>query len=313
MTTATLPNTGNQDFVQQLRLETAAVRLMHGKFGVRRALSKAQVKQAAETFGAAGEYFSASKKRINTRHTAYKACTKIISQARCYWRTMTVPFPVKGIRLLRRDLLESFDETLCRYRDELLEATKGLQAVYADLRNEAREQLGDLFDPTDYPADIRDAFLLAWDYPSVEPPDHLKQLNPKLYELEQQKVAARLQEAIHLAEEAFAAELNQLVAHLVDRLSGDEDGQPKKFRESAVSNLTEFVARFQEMKVGNNAELDQLVERASQVVAGLDVADLRKDASLRLSIAEQMTKVKESLDGLIVERPIRHVELEDDE
>ena len=45
-----------------------------------------------------------------------------------------------------------------------------------------------------------------------------------------------------LAEEAFTAELAKLVSHLTERLSGQEDGKPKIFRDSAVENLTEFFA-----------------------------------------------------------------------
>lgn len=302
----------DSELTKNLRKETAAVRLMHSKLGVRRALSKAQVKQAAETFGADGSYMSAGKRLINTRHPKFRACTKIISQARCYWRTMTVPFPTKGIRLLRKDLVESFDQTLRKYRDELIEATRDLQEIYGELREEARERLGDLFDAGEYPAAVRDAFAIDWDFPSVEPPDYLKELNPKLYAAEQEKVAARMEEAVRLAEEAFATELHELVAHLVDRLTGDGgDGKPKQLRETAVTNFGEFLERFQSLKVGNNAELDQLVERAAQIVGGVDVADLRKDAGMRRSIAEQMATVKEALDGLVVEKPIRHLELEE--
>lgn len=300
---------GNGEYVQRLRHETAAVRLMHGKFGVRRALSKAQVQDAAETFDADGTYLSATKKLINTKHVAFKACTKIISQARGHWRTMTVPFPVDGIRLIRKDLVESFDQKLTQFRDELEDAAEQLQDVYADLREEARTRLGELFNPADYPSDIGDAFRLDWDYPNVEPPDHLRTLNPRLFEQEQQRAAQRFEEAIRLAEDAFAGELQKLVGHLVECLSGSEDGKPKVFRDSTVSNITEFFTRFKSLRIGDNAELDQLVERAEQIVGGIDVADLRKDGGLRASIATQMQTVQQALDGLVVERPIRAIEL----
>lgn len=310
-----MPPVRDPQFTAQLRRDTAAVRLMHGRLGVRRALSKEQVKHAAESFRADGNYLSAGKKLINTRHPAYRSCTRLVSQARCYWRTMTVPFPVKGIRLLRRDRLEMFDLQMTTYRLELREATQALQDIYAELRAEAQERLGELFNATDYPTDVRDAFSIEWDFPSVEPPDYLQQINPRLYQAEQEKAAARLDEAIRLAEDAFAAELQELVAHLVDRLAGDgtSDGKPKVLRESAVSNLTEFVERFRSMQVGSNAELEALVQQSEQVVGGVDIADLRRDASLRQSIASQMATVREALDGMVVARPSRHLELEDDE
>jgi hypothetical protein len=48
--------------------------------GVRRTLSREQKEEAAEGFGAEGEYLSAAKKLLDTRHEAYKAVTGIRGQ-----------------------------------------------------------------------------------------------------------------------------------------------------------------------------------------------------------------------------------------
>ena len=49
---------------------------------------------------------------------------------------------------------------------------------------------------------------------------------------------------MRLAEETFTAELAKLVSHLTERLSGQDDGKPKVFRDSMIENLTEFFGRF---------------------------------------------------------------------
>ena len=49
-------------------------------------------------------------------------------------------------------------------------------------------------------------------------------------------VAARFDDAVQLAAEAFVAELNRLVEHLLDRLSGQTDGKRKVFCVSAVES-----------------------------------------------------------------------------
>ena len=94
---------------------------------------------------------------------------------------------------------------------------------------------------------------MAWDFPSVEPPDYLRQLSPALYEQERARVAARFDEAVRLAEEAFTAELAKLVSHLTERLTGQDDGKPKVFRDSAVENLNEFFSRFRTLSVHSDA------------------------------------------------------------
>ena len=55
---------------------------------------------------------------------------------------------------------------------------------------------------------------------------------------------SRFAEAVQRAEQAFVEELSKLVAHLTERLSGESDGKPKIFRDSAVTNLADFFERF---------------------------------------------------------------------
>ena len=101
-------------------------------------------------------------------------------------------------------------------------------------------------------------------------------------------MAARFDEAIRLAEEAFTSELAKLVSHLGERLSGQEDGKPKVFRDSAVENLQEFFQRFRSLNVGSSQQLDELVAQAQRVVSGVDPQALRTNVVLRQEVATQL-------------------------
>ena len=141
----------------------------------------------------------------------------------------------------------------------------------------------------------------------MEPPDYLQQLNPALYEEECRRVQSRFDEAIRLAEEAFIGELAKLVSHLTERLSGQEDGKPKIFRDSAVENLTEFFQRFRTLNVRSSEQLDNLVADAQRVIRGVEPQALRDDVSLRQHVATEMSRVQSVLDGLLVDRPRRNI------
>jgi hypothetical protein len=106
---------------------------------------------------------------------------------------------------------------------------------------------------------------VTWDFPSLEVPDYLRQLKPDLDQAECERVAARFDEAVQLAERAFVEELQKLVAHLVERLSGQADGRPKVFRNSAVENLAEFFDRFRQLNVrsGDRTRGNRVVCRRS--------------------------------------------------
>ncbi len=157
---------------------------------------------------------------------------------------------------------------------------------------------------------LRGLFAASWDFPSVEPPAYLQQLSPQLYEQECQRVQARFDEAVQLAEQAFTDELAKLVSHLTERLSGQEDGKPKVFRDSAIENLTEFFERFRHLNVRSNEQLDGLVAQAQRTIRGVEPQQLRDNTSLRQQVATQLAGVQATLDGMLVDRPRRRISAE---
>jgi len=302
--TAVSPSTSPS---QRLRTSSAAVRIAFTWLGTRKTLTTEQKAQAANTFGAEGQFLSAGKKLLDTRHPAFKAVTSVRSRILWLWRGMSLPFPEPGIRLIRQDQIDVFAEQLTGLKEELDEAVSRLDEHYAELKSAARVQLGSLFNPADYPDSLHGMFQVTWDFPSVEPPDYLRQLNPEVYRQECERVTNRFDEAVQLAEAAFVEELQSLVSHLTERLSGQADGKPKVFRDSAIENLTQFFERFRNLNVRSNEQLDNLVSQCQQVVSGVEPQSLRDNQVLRMSVAGELSQVQSVLDDLLVDRPRRNI------
>jgi len=292
---------------ERLRTSMAAVRVSLSWFGTRKTLTREQKSEAADTFGAEGAFLSAGKKLIDTAHPAFKAVTSVRGKILSLWKAESLPFPEPGIRLIRQDRIDSFNNRMQELREELEEAVWRLDEHFAELKSAARDRLGRLFNAADYPESLREMFAVTWDFPSVEPPPYLQQLNPELYQQECQRVQQRFDEAIRLAEEAFTAELAKLVSHLTERLAGQDDGKPKVFRDSMLENLTEFFSRFRQLNVRSNEQLDSLVADAQRIIRGVDPQDLRDNAGLRQHVATEMSRVQSVLDGLLVDRPRRNI------
>ncbi|WP_254508968.1 hypothetical protein [Anatilimnocola floriformis] len=285
----------------------AAVRVMFTWLGSRKTLTQEQKSQAADTFGAERAYLSAGKKLLDTSHPAFKAVTAVRHRALAYWRGVSLPYPESGIRLIRQDDIGAFTVQLTSLKAELDDAVIKLDERYDELRSAARRRLGSLYNAGDYPATLRGWFDVTFDFPSVEPPDYLRQLSPQLYQQEAARVAARFDEAVELAEQAFTEELAKLVSHLTERLGGAEDGKPKVFRDSVVENLREFFERFRHLNIRSNEQLDDLVGQAQRVVRGVEPQQLRDNQALRQQVASQLSGVQSVLDGLLVDRPRRNI------
>jgi hypothetical protein len=292
---------------QRLRATMAATRVSIRWFGTRKTLTPEQKAEAAEPFGAEAQFLSAGKKLLDTSHPAFKAVTAVRNKVVSFWRSLSLPYPEPGIRLIRQDKIDPFAVQLREFQEDLVEAVGNLDQHYSDLRAAARRKLGHLYNPSDYPDSLVGLFAIEFDFPSVEPPVYLQQLNPQLFEEECQRVQERFNEAVRLAEEAFTAELAKLVSHLTERLSGQEDGKPKVFRDSAVANLQDFFQRFRSLNVRSNEQLDALVTDAQRIIRGIEPQELRDNTALRQHVATEMSRVESVLDGLLVDRPRRNI------
>jgi hypothetical protein len=306
ITVSDLPLVGDSP-AERLRRLAAAVRVHFTWWGVHKTLTAQQKEEVGGAYGAEARFLTAGKKIIDVRHLAFRKLTSIRTRVVNYWRGLTLPYTEPGIRLIRQAEIADFVGTMEDFRQGLTEAETELNAVYDSIKSDAGRRLGRLYDPADYPPEVRGLFAVEWDFPSVEPPSYLMRLNPEIYQQEQERVARRFEEAVRLAEQTFIGEFGKLVSHLTERLADDEDGQRRVFRDSAVSNLTAFFARFHQLNVRSNRDLDQLVEQAQQLVRGIEPQELRDNDGLRQHVATQLSQVQSVLDDMLVDRPRRRI------
>jgi hypothetical protein len=125
---------------QRLRTTMAAVRLAFTWLRVRKTLAPEQRTTAARAFHADRELLSASKLILDTKNPTYRAVAAVRSEASSYWRTVTLPFPEAGIRLLPQNSLGIFANTMQTYRERLQEAARKLAGQYDTIKSGAQRR-----------------------------------------------------------------------------------------------------------------------------------------------------------------------------
>lgn len=294
------------DFAQQLREQTAAVRLQRTKFGTSKAYNKEQKERAANVFGAAVEATRGGKRLLNTKHEKYREVTKVLSHATETWVYFTTPYTETGVRLIRRDRVDEFNLAMQRIVGELDQAVAGLNEVYREIVDQARADLGDLYNSADYPETLEGKYSISWDFPNVEPPAYLKDQYPAIYRAEQERIRARFEEAVALAEQSFADEFQQLVGSITTSLLvPDKNGVQRSLQEKSVDNLRAFFDRFKMLNINSNEALDSLIEQAKDAVAGKTAATLNSNILDRYVVGESLRKVQEQVESMFVARPRR--------
>ena len=133
-----------------LRTTMAAMRLSFTWFGTRKTLTQEQKSQAADTFGAEGDFPSAGKKLVDTKHPAFRAVTAVHNRAISLFKGVSLPYSEPGIRLVKQDEIEKINGQMTQLREELDEAVEGLNRHYGELKVAARQRLGSLYNEQDY-------------------------------------------------------------------------------------------------------------------------------------------------------------------
>lgn len=123
---------------QRLRVTMAAVRVSLSWFGTRKTLTAEQKSQAADTFGAESNFLSAGKKLLDTTHPAFKVVTNVKGRIISLWKSISLPYPEPGIRLVRQDDIDDFNTKMESLQQELAIAVQALDRHYYELQSAAR-------------------------------------------------------------------------------------------------------------------------------------------------------------------------------
>ena len=116
----------------------------------------------AQKLGENNEWLRGRKYLINPELLGpIKTC---VHQSRNHINRFALPFPVTSLYLIPKDSITVIDERLQFYKERFFEKVEDFCAIYDAAREEAKQVLGDLFNETDYPEDIRSKFKYEYRY-----------------------------------------------------------------------------------------------------------------------------------------------------
>jgi hypothetical protein len=233
----------------------------------------------------------------------------VISKARTHLGKSALPFPIHGLTLVPKETLSRIDEALCGMKQEFEVEVEKFIGSYETEREKARESLGPLFNDADYPIDVRRKFRFEWRFITMDVPGRSGILSPELYEREREKFQALMDETRELATVALREEFAGIVRHMVERLSGQEDGKLKRFQASMLEKMGEFLDSFGDRNLFRDDKLAELVDQAREVVSGLSTEELRQDGNLRSYIADEMNQLRVAVDGALEDLPRRKIRM----
>jgi len=130
----------------------------------RKTLTNEQKNLAAESFGAEGNFLVGPQEAVATQARAFKDVTAARGKVAAYWKSLTLPYPEPGIRLLRQHQMEEFSHQMIKHRGELDDAVVRLDDHYAEMKKRGAPASGRPVQSERLPALLQGLFFVEWDW-----------------------------------------------------------------------------------------------------------------------------------------------------
>lgn len=239
---------------------------------------------------------------------------------------------LKGIYVLRNEMIKPVDEQITAAQAKILESwvddAGDIQAGYLEKFLETYEQdientriapllqggLGPLFDRSDYPSAevLKDQFSLESQWLSIGVSDNVPE---EIKEKAKAQFQSRMTEAAEECKDALRVSLAGFLQRLTERLTPDESGKPKVFRDSLVENVRQFCQVFDARNFLQDTELETLVGQCRTILEDktVDAEKLRTSTDVREGVREKFAEIQGKLDAMIETKKGRRYDLADEE
>lgn len=292
--------------------------LSHGIFGIRRKVSTEKIDVKEEKQGAV------DKKQLNvTKATIdceeYRLICRAIEDSKSYLREKAIHLPYyrEGFYFVPFERGEEIMKGIKAWQEKIAKLADDFAfKAYPKAKREAKAKLAHLYNEADYPSEryVRDSIYMDLEFRDETVPQRLRKLGEGLLAAEMKKAQSKVQSLVEQMQYAMAKELQELIGHLADRLSPDAAGDRKVFRESAITNVTEWLEYFDSKNsVVGSSRLKELADTLKKQLTGVDVKQLKNDDAFRKQLEKDMGQVKQSLDAMLKAAPKRLIAARDEE
>ena len=230
-----------------------------------------------------------------------------VHQARNTIQKYALPFPITSIYLVPKESLVAIDGALQAYQERFWEKVGCFEKVYSQAVDEAKGFLGELFNRTDYPDNIRRKFKFEWRFLTLNTPEQTSILSPEVYTREKDKFLTMMEEARELASITLADELGKIVTTLTERLTNSD--KPRTLSNSMFNKLNEFLDGFEQRNLFHDEALVELTKKAKSIINGVSPLGISYNDEMRKKIKTEMENLNRSIVDAIEDLPRRKLKL----
>lgn len=262
-------------------------------------LSTSGKKMDRSAGGEVAENHSANYNAVEVYKKLYKTSTfetmkSLEAQIRVWFEKRTLPWEVKGQRLLPSKLFFEFNEELSKWKSAYHLLASRFIAEYDDMVSTDRIRLGSLFNEKDYPPveKMKEKFGINVFFAPL--PEAIGQLEGLAIEA-MEEINKNIQISMLRSQEAAMKDIwNRIydaVSHLHKRCSSDG-----RLYESAFESVNELVDILPKLNITDDPNLEAIRQELQNKLYGTIVENVRKDDAERAKVASDAEDILKTME-----------------
>lgn len=223
-----------------------------------------------------------------------EAIQKYAADIRNWLNAVTIPWSDMGVRLVTTTQFFDFKQALDERKAEFERLAADFIVAYPTLISAQAFKLGTMFNRDEFPSvdEIARKFSMSYTFmPLPEAGDFRVDIgNQAAEELRQQYEEAynqRVQEAMG----DVWGRLKSVLDKISERLTTDELGKNKVFRDTLVSNAIEVCDMLKYLNVTQDPELERARKLTEQALLGITADELRKEDGVRADVKSRVDEI----------------------
>lgn len=211
---------------------------------------------------------------------------EIAGAARQHHYSVTLPWGNQGERLLPATLFMDYVQTMGQFKAEFESRAAKFAAIYPQLVQDARQRLGTLYNPADYPTEVRSRFSFDTPVsPVASANDFRVNLNSEYVEAIKREITERQDAQRTEAVKHVWKRVREVVARIEETCSKEK---PRIF-DSMIESASQLIQVLPALNLNNDPELDRIAYEMKKLVVSPDV--LRANPHRRADLAKAAGEV----------------------
>jgi len=243
-------------------------------------------KEADQDSGSVYKYLMAGSDHL-------KKIEKYAAKCRAWNGTQTLPW-MKGIGLLPMENFFKYREQLATMEANYFALVSDFIAAYPQLKNDQAFKLGKWYKADEFPdvETLPRRFKFEYNFLPVPESGDFRinceaRIKADLQEQYEKMFSDKLTEAMRDPWDRLHTMLNRMA----ERLTDNEDGDRKIFRDSIIDNAVELCDLLTRLNVTKDPELEKARRMLEQAVTSTDIKDLRAMPSARLELKTDVQNI----------------------